>query len=151
MSIASALYQHGIDCIWHLHFSNAPVSMGSMRIIEQLHDGPGRKLIESSSVNHTSFGIIIECNHGLGSSTDSALLPSVRVLEDIGIKKIVIFTEEFFNEKNLSHDFNIEEFRLDPQLGVYLSELEKKFDIFMMGTNRVLDNEPVTKLKFHQY
>lgn len=128
--VASMLYEQGIDCVWQLHEEH----LGE-RTIQQFHDWINRSDPEKTKLIKSSFGIILEPNHE-SSQIDTNHLPPPYVLNDIGIKKIVILTERPFNANKLTYEFDPADFIGDHAFALYISNLSKKYPIQIMGTDK---------------
>ena len=133
--VASMLYEHGIDCVWQLHEEH----LGE-RTIQQFHDWINRSDPEKTKLIKSSFGIILEPNHG-NSKIDTNHLPPPHVLNDIGIKKIIILTEHLFNANKLNYEFDPVDFMGDHEFALYISKLSKKYSIQIMGTDKPAEIE----------
>lgn len=129
--VSSVLYELGIDCVWQLKKEHFPSFSG--RIIEQLHDWPGRSAFKKTKPILSSFGLILEPNHGF-SSIGAASLPSQGVLKNFGIKKVVVLTEYPFSVSNSIYRYDPQHFKDDPEFASYLTRLSRSYELQIVGT-----------------
>jgi hypothetical protein len=137
-SFATSLLSHGISCIWQIPqsalISNNIFKEGyhiNDRVLDQLQDTINSKL-SYKITNESSFGIVLEAQHGLSKTILINKLPSKAILKQKKINKIIVFTEWKFNPTVKQ----LEEVKIMiGDLYPYLKSLENDFAIGIYTTD----------------
>ncbi len=130
--VASALYMNGIDCIWQLSVMHDETSQ--TRIMDQLQDELPRDelLLQSPTSNDCSLGLILEPNHGF-TEIDVEKLPSFEQLKAWGIKRMVLLTENNYNQGKCIHPLDENYFKSEAKFYHWLQLLSQDLSLLIIG------------------